>query len=212
MINISKIKTEVSAGVVLYLNNNEIDRINFDAGIEINYNSVPKTDASFNLILTFDSTALNHLRYGLNTFAIELHANETSSPSSFDAQLFDENGIVVPLGSDWKYFDLGYQPEDIRLENITSVDDLEVIPSLTKLHNNYPNPFNPSTTISFDLSKLENVKLEIFNILGQRVKTMVNNKLNAGNYKYTFKGSGLASGVYTVVLNTDSYMQSNKII
>ena len=199
-------------GAVVYLNNNEISRINFDAAAEINYNSVPTTDASFNRILTLDSNSLGSLRTGLNTLAIEVHANATSSPSSFDAQLFDENGIVLPLGSEWKYFDLGYQPEDIRLENITSINEIEVIPSLTRLNNNYPNPFNPSTIISFDISKTENVKVEIFNILGQRIRTLVNDKLNAGNYKYTFNASGLASGVYTVTLNTNSNMQIKKII
>ncbi len=217
-INISEIPNNFAiliksfGGGVLYLNNNEISRINFAATADINYNSVPTTDAPFNSILTLDSIALGHLRTGINTFAIEIHANLTSSPSSFDAQLFDENGIVLPLGSEWKYFDLGYQPEDIRLENITSINEIEAIPLLTRLNNNYPNPFNASTVVSFDISKTENVRVEIFNILGQRIRTLVNNKLNAGNYKYIFNASGLASGVYIVMLNTNSSMQRKKII
>ena len=64
------------------------------------------------------------------------------------------------------------------------------------LHQSYPNPFNPSATISYALPVRSSVTLSVFNALGQRVATLVNGETEAGNYEVQFDGSGMASGVY----------------
>jgi flagellar hook assembly protein FlgD len=64
------------------------------------------------------------------------------------------------------------------------------------LSQNYPNSFNPSTTIEFTLPKSEIVELKVFNILGKEVTTLVSRKLNQGNHTYQFDGKNLASGIY----------------
>ncbi len=66
----------------------------------------------------------------------------------------------------------------------------------------FPNPFNPSTNLSFYLPRQTKVKLEIFNLLGQKVKQIFNGTLRAGLHKFQFNGSALASGVYFSVLST----------
>ena len=77
------------------------------------------------------------------------------------------------------------------------------IPNQTQLLQNYPNPFNPTTTIGFNLNQASDVKLEIFNMLGQRVRTVVNSTLPAGFHEMSVNADDLASGLYhyTLVAN-----------
>ncbi len=70
------------------------------------------------------------------------------------------------------------------------------IPKEYSLFQNYPNPFNPSTVISFDLTKKGLVSLEIFDILGNRINTLIHKEMNAGHYEFNFNAAGLASGNY----------------
>ena len=86
------------------------------------------------------------------------------------------------------------------------------IPRQFNLKQNYPNPFNPVTNIEFDIAKTSYVKLEIYNSIGQEVKTLVNEELTAGSYRVDFNASGLPSGAYFYRLVTDSYVKTNKMI
>ena len=81
-----------------------------------------------------------------------------------------------------------------------------------KLEQNYPNPFNPSTTINYSIKKDGLVKLEIINILGERVKTLINERQSSGNYKVTFDASSLASGIYIYRLIVNDYVAAKKMI
>lgn len=65
-----------------------------------------------------------------------------------------------------------------------------------ELFQNYPNPFNPSTVISYQLAANSNVKLQVYDVRGKEVNTLVNQKQNAGKYNIDFSGNGLNSGVY----------------
>lgn len=72
----------------------------------------------------------------------------------------------------------------------------EELPDNFKLNQNYPNPFNPSTTIGFTLPNAGNVQLDVFNILGARVATLVNQPMMAGSHSINFNAANLASGIY----------------
>jgi len=85
------------------------------------------------------------------------------------------------------------------------------IPKEYALHQNYPNPFNPQTTIKFDLAKASNVKLEVFNSLGQLVQTIYNGFKPAGYYEATFNAASLTSGIYFYRLTTDNFVQTKKL-
>jgi hypothetical protein len=78
----------------------------------------------------------------------------------------------------------------------TGIDNPQNVVSSYMLEQNYPNPFNPSTTIAFEIQKTENVKIEIYNTLGEKVATVLNDRMNAGPHEITFDASNLASGVY----------------
>ncbi len=80
------------------------------------------------------------------------------------------------------------------------------------LQQNYPNPFNPSTKIKFSIPEQSKVKLEIFNVLGQRVKTLVNQELTKGAYEREFDGSRLSSGVYIYRIEAGKYTESRKMM
>jgi|GEM_PF-547529 len=76
------------------------------------------------------------------------------------------------------------------------VNDRASIPTSIKLNDNYPNPFNPATTISYEINVNADVTLQVFNILGQVVSEMKQLNVQAGKSSFTFNASGLASGVY----------------
>jgi hypothetical protein len=81
-----------------------------------------------------------------------------------------------------------------------------------RLYQNYPNPFNPETEINFTLSRSSPVILRVYDSLGSEVTTLVNNELSAGDYKTSFSGSGLSSGIYYYRLNTDNSAETRKMI
>ncbi len=102
---------------------------------------------------------------------------------------------------------------------VTSInDDDPPIPGEFELHQNYPNPFNPETTISFSLLKSEKVTLEIFNSLGQKVRTLISNQIKqAGRNVVKYDGmndSGLklSSGTYIYRLRAGSFSKSKRMI
>ena len=89
-------------------------------------------------------------------------------------------------------------------------EQVEIIPDTYILKQNYPNPFNPRTNIQFSIPKTEFVTLNIYDLLGQEVATIVSDKLTPGEYKYTWDASHFASGVYFYRLQTDQRIISTK--
>jgi photosystem II stability/assembly factor-like uncharacterized protein len=81
-----------------------------------------------------------------------------------------------------------------------------------KLSQNFPNPFNPTSVISYSLPTASNVKLIVFNTLGQEVKTLVSEYKNAGNYSINFNASSLPSGIYFYKLEAGQFTQAKKMI
>ncbi len=89
----------------------------------------------------------------------------------------------------------------------------ESVPNKFELFQNYPNPFNPTTTIRFSLIKKGLVKLSVFNILGERVKQLVNKEMTVGQYEVPFISNGLPSGIYFYRLEVGTeFSKVNKMI
>jgi len=98
---------------------------------------------------------------------------------------------------------------------ITDVQEKEIVhmPGSFDLSQNYPNPFNPRTTINYQLPITNYVELSIYNLLGQKVVTLVSERQTAGTYRIEWDASGLASGVYYYRLNCgEKFTQTNKLI
>jgi len=77
---------------------------------------------------------------------------------------------------------------------------------------NYPNPFNPATTIVFNLPFASDTKLEVYNILGQRVATLVDEYLNSGEYSFEWDGRNVASGIYLYRLTTNEFSTTKQMV
>ena len=86
------------------------------------------------------------------------------------------------------------------------------VPEQYKLYSSYPNPFNPTTRISFDIPKSDYISLDIYNINGQHIETIINEYLPPGHYKFDFNGIELPTGIYFTVLQSKEFYQSNKMI
>ena len=88
----------------------------------------------------------------------------------------------------------------------------ELLPTEYTLYQNYPNPFNPVTTIKYDLPFASDVSVVIYDILGRKVKELVNAKQQAGRYEVQFDASNLSSGVYIYQLMVEKFISSKKMI
>ena len=94
----------------------------------------------------------------------------------------------------------------------TGVDDAPVPPLVYTLYDSYPNPFNPETTIRFDLPQSDNVRLEVYDLLGRRVSTLLDERRDAGTHSIKFEASSLATGVYLYRLSSGSFVQTRKML
>lgn len=104
------------------------------------------------------------------------------------------------------------QLDDIEFQGTVGISQLGTnIPSQFSLSQNYPNPFNPVTKINFDLPKSSNVKLNVFNSLGQLVMNIFDGYQPAGSYQAEFNGRNLSSGTYYYRLEADNYTATKKM-
>jgi hypothetical protein len=88
----------------------------------------------------------------------------------------------------------------------------EVKPTEFNLSQNYPNPFNPSTKIEFSIPEASDVRLEVFNMLGQKVQTLKNERMAAGFYSVVFEAGGLSSGVYVYQLRMGNAVLTKRML
>ena len=90
--------------------------------------------------------------------------------------------------------------------------EISSVPKEFKLYNNYPNPFNPSTVIKYDLPINSYVKLAVYDILGREAGVLVNQLQNAGKQEIVWNASDFPSGVYFYILTGDGFRGTGKMI
>lgn len=101
----------------------------------------------------------------------------------------------------------------MKIDSIATSNDFDIdIPNVFSLDQNYPNPFNPSSTIQFGLPEASVVRLEVFNLLGQKVADLVNVQMTAGYHTVRFDASALASGIYIYRIQAGSFVQTKKMM
>ncbi len=156
--------------------------------------------------------------FGVNYDLYKIKNEKISSfRSDFDLSRL---GIIVvdKLGNKWlaSHYDWYNNGVCVFKENgviLTSVkDDIEYLSSNYKLEQNYPNPFNPTTTINYSILSNSLVKLELFDILGNKIKTLVNEYKSNGNYSYILNMNEFASGIYIYSLINKDTRINKKLI
>lgn len=129
-----------------------------------------------------------------------LEARATAMTVRAGAETFDmftQSSVTLPAANDNGIFFVTIIKtgcniiDNVKLENPT-------VPGNYRLNQNFPNPFNPSTTITFDVLKSSNVEISVYNVLGQKVSTLVSRDLNPGSYSTNWSASSFSSGVYYV--------------
>jgi hypothetical protein len=97
-------------------------------------------------------------------------------------------------------------------EIIVDVKNVKNIPVGYSLSQNFPNPFNPTTAISYQLSANSHVKIKVYDLFGREVATLVNENKPAGNYSVKFDGNRLVSGIYFYRMEAGSFSQTKKLL
>lgn len=138
------------------------------------------------------------------------YLSEPIKTNSVQIKIFwpDVEGEIASI-YEFQMFNVPYE----LLDKITNVQNSNLI--LTKdfsLQQNFPNPFNPETTISFYLPKISEVKLRVFNIQGELIDVLENGKFGKGDYSVTWHPKNIASGMYFIGLTTEHFSETIKTI
>ncbi|MCP4703886.1 MAG: T9SS type A sorting domain-containing protein [candidate division Zixibacteria bacterium] len=119
--------------------------------------------------------------------------------------LLGKKTILITRSDRVYAFDPEVNPTDIS-------DNNKSVPRKYTLSQNYPNPFNPSTNISFSLPRTSNVNLNIYNLLGRKIKTLISKEMEAGNYDVKWNGKDMASGIYFYRIKIDDFSETKKML
>ncbi len=191
-----------------------IDNFNTPTPVELTTFTASAIDNSVELYWE-SATEINNLGY-----EIERTINNDNNWTKIG--FVDGNGTTSEKRS-YNYIDknpVGGTVFNYRLKQIdndgsyTYYDAVEVhfLPTEYSLLQNFPNPFNPTTKIRFSVVETQNVKLKIFNALGEEVETVINKEFNPGYHEIDFSGSSLASGMYIYQLEAGSFTDARKMM
>ncbi|MFN0157900.1 MAG: T9SS type A sorting domain-containing protein [Bacteroidota bacterium] len=117
----------------------------------------------------------------------------------------DSLGNPNHVGSLWRL-------DDLSFSGISAIGEVSELPTAYRLNQNFPNPFNPSTTITYELPASGDVVLKVYNLVGQEVSTLVDEFQVAGSKSVRFDAAGLPSGVYTYRLNVNGRSQAKQMM
>jgi hypothetical protein len=181
------------------------------------FNSAPILSTTYSIDVTVDAYGTMTLPGGVSFAALRSRYVKTDGVNTMVSYNFvSKEGASVSLSAS------DSNPPVTGVINIAEYNwntefssEVEQINNLQEdysLSQNYPNPFNPNTTINFSIPEELFVSLKIFNTLGEAVKTLVAEELNAGNYKYDWEAINLPSGIYFYQLKAGSYVDTKKML
>ncbi len=158
-----------------------------------------------------------------DVFIVKTNANgdtlwtKTIGDSSVDfgnsVEINDENscliaGVTRSFGSG----DENFYVINLNIEQSTSMQGKQIVLDAYNIYQNYPNPFNPSTKINYTIPKSEKVKIEVFNLLGQKITTLLNKQMPAGLLEIEFTVKDLPSGVYLYRIEAGEFQEVEKMV
>ena len=161
-----------------------------------------------------------HLADESEIIAIDPYAGWVEAGSTIEVSMSVSNNQINYANTTLE-LEAGYEsfsiPVSFGLSLSTNQHGDNIIPLKNALHQNYPNPFNPTTSIPFDIIKNDKVRLSIYNVKGEMVRTLVNSYLDPGSYEVRWNGrsdSGvnLSAGMYFIELKGTNFRETNKMI
>ena len=175
--------------------------------------SLPNTGTAFALGNNIDTlamwidkiTTLKTTNYGLNWVSKDFNPKLLA----YGLSLVDTNNFFIGAG------DYNAPAQILKSTNGGNVFVNQignVVPSVYSLGQNYPNPFNPRTVVSFQLPVVSDVVLKVYDVMGRKVATLVNERLQPGTYETSFDGSGLNSGVYFYQMRVGSFCETRRML
>ena len=143
-------------------------------------------------------------------------ASPAGEPEYYDLRPFSpcvDAGDPDPFfnDSDDSRNDMGWKPWYLAAKGGVA-DTPEILPEVYSLSQNYPNPFNASTTIRYNLPTSSNVTIDIYDILGRKITTLVDKNQTAGNYQVIWNANNATSGTYFYRIQTDDFTDSKKML
>ncbi|MEM6648051.1 MAG: T9SS type A sorting domain-containing protein, partial [Bacteroidota bacterium] len=174
----------------------------------IDWNGDGDWDDADEQIVTDESIAT-----GTHTLTVSVPLSATSGETGARFRL-SESGGLGPIDRASFPVTVG-EVEDYVVSisaSAVSVEDDGVLPQAFALHGNYPNPFNPTTTLHFDLPEASPVRIQVFNLLGQVVRTVVDEQRPAGRHTVRFDATNLPSGTYLYRMDAGSFSQVRQMV
>ncbi|MBM2844806.1 MAG: hypothetical protein HW407_118, partial [Bacteroidetes bacterium] len=178
-----------------------------------NFNAAGDTTTTFQIVLDRADTSITFKYLDVGTTGLELSGYTAMQASATDLWTFI-NGSGYPVESR----PANNKSIKLKYTGTTGVQDQDAgIPSKFALYANFPNPFNPTTSINYDLSARAKVELTIYNLLGEKVVDVVNEQQGPGTFRATWdgrnlKGQSVASGVYLYRLKAGSFLETRKML
>ncbi len=155
---------------------------------------VPKLNSSEGLIATVFVSVSDMATPGMIIYLDSIYVDSMATDGGPSARVWRK---VHACTDDGTVLEPGFDAGAVIVKAPTAVDeDPGELPTSFNLSQNYPNPFNPLTTIEFTLPRSERVRLDVFNILGQQVTTLIDGYRSAGSHRVTFDAGALPSGIY----------------
>ena len=161
-------------------------------------------------------------------FDIRYSSNRIAEDINSSVHGIDMTGVTYPLTVRAEKMDIRIQDESGKIinENVKDGEEIvindsqinklmisgELLPTVYALQQNYPNPFNPNTAIKFSIPKEVQVNLTVFNILGEKVKDLKNEKMKSGYYEVEFDATSLASGIYLYRIKAGDFVETKKMV
>jgi hypothetical protein len=135
----------------------------------------------------------------------------TSEPHNYS---FNDNKVVPGVGYSYVLAEISYANEEVKHSDkaVTVVIPGNDVPAEFALENNYPNPFNPQTAISYQLSTNSQVELTIYDMNGRKVTDLINEHKSAGYHEVSWDASGFTSGIYFYRLTAGEFVETKKMI